>query len=105
MKSFKFAILLSMAVLGDPVAANDGFESAEVTGSLQQWVVGSRTLMMNGKTYQLMDEAEFLSADLQLAMRSLFKPGVRIMLRISNDRVTHIVLNPTYASQFDQPNR
>lgn len=105
MKHFLVSIVVPLLLLGQPVHAAEPLRLSDVTGLVQQWRPDSATITVGGKAYEMTADAVFLDGASKTINRSTLKPGSRVMLMITNDKVTHVVVNPLQPSPFDRPNK
>lgn len=105
MKRNLCAVLFPLLLLCQPVNAEEPLVLSDVTGLVQQWRQDSTTITVTGKTYEMTSNTILMNGAALPINRSALKSGVRVMLMVANNKVTHVIIDPVLSSPFDRPNR
>ncbi len=82
--------------------SNEGPEQ-DLRTTIEQWSVGGQTLRASGKTYVVAPDVQILDRNARFVSALQLKPGVPVLLTLSGNAVTHVIVNPGPSNPFERP--
>ncbi|GAA6140725.1 hypothetical protein [Hydrogenophaga sp. 5NK40-0174] len=99
------AISLSLLMPLQGVAQQPLSPESEIRGRVEQWAPGVGQVKVNGQTYRMSKSVQVIDKKAAPLPRHAVRAGSRVSIVVSDNVVTHVVVNPGEEPTLDESHK